>query len=96
MPVVKRVQGFPVLYADAPEETARLRAAQAKAEAGLPLLFETEMNSKKYRLRGLLNNGETSGSVVEWKYNGKWLRVRNYEIIDQVKELFYESNTAGT
>ena len=88
MPITIRRPGWPLLTIDTPEERERLKAAHERAKAKLPLLFEIEMNEKQYRLRGYVNDGMVSGSVVEWMYRGEWREVRSYEICTEIKELY--------
>ena len=91
MPISIKKQGWPLLVIDTQEEKARLAQARVRARERLPHLFETEIDGKRYRIRGYLNDGLISGSVCEWFYKGEWKRMFNYEIMDQLKELFYES-----
>ena len=80
-----RYRDFPLITVLEPHEIERLRKARENAEAKLPLLYETEVGERKYRIRGYVNDGLISGSVCEWLYNGKWLRMRNYEIMSIIK-----------
>jgi hypothetical protein len=73
---------------DTPEERAAHKRAFEKAEAALPVIYETNVDGKRYRIRGYINGGEISGSICEWLYMGKWLRMWNYEISSRLKELW--------
>lgn len=90
------IPGWPSIVIDTPEERERQKVALANAKAKMPMLFETEIDGRIYRLRGYLSDGETSGSVCEWLYNGTWKEVLNYMIIDEIKERFYQSTTNKT
>jgi hypothetical protein len=83
-----RIPGWPLITLDTPEEIQKHKEAVVRAKAKLPLLFETEVDNKKYRVRGYTNDGEISGSVCEWLYNGIWKEVLNCEIADRIKSLF--------
>jgi hypothetical protein len=88
MPITVKKQGWPLMSIDTPEEYEKLKRAKANAETALPVIFETEIDGKSYRIRGYIGDGETSGSVCEWLWQGEWKRMRNYEIMERLKNLF--------
>lgn len=78
---------------DTQDEIKKQKEALARAEAALPLLFETEIGGKKYRIRGAIVRGDVSVSVCEWLFRGDWRKVRNFEIMDRLKDIAVKSGS---
>lgn len=79
--------GWPALYYDTPEEKEKIKTATENTISKMPEIYRTELEGKIYRIRGFINEGIISGSTCEWLYNGKWLKIKNYEIMSQLKSM---------
>lgn len=88
-----RIPGWPLMVVDTPLGKQKFQERIARAEAAMEEAYCCNMNGRTYRLRCAKIDGEysTTGAVCEWLYNGEWRRMKNLEILEEMKRMAEES-----
>lgn len=84
-----RIPGWPLMVVDTPLGKQRFQEAVARMEATFEEAYRCEMNDRLYRLRCQKIDGKynTDGAVCEYLYSGEWHRMKNQDMLLEIKEM---------